>query len=343
MRGIAALAVVQFHSHYLFSGARAASAYLAVDLFFMLSGFVLAHAYQERLRSRLSFWEFVRIRLVRLYPLYLLALGFSASYQALNLVIMHPSFTFTQLVATVAAALLFLPIPPGLSTIPGELFPLNIPAWSLFFELLANVIFVVVSRRRGAGKGLAIAAGVLLVLGILFSGSADIGSSWATFLAGLPRVIFSFFAGVWLFSVRLPQSATPSTAVAAILGCLCLMLTLSPSSALRPWYDMAIVFIAFPLMIMTAATMRPAQFNGLLAFLGAISYGVYVLHLPIIVATGGLADKILKLSLADVGFWTGVAIMVMTIMAAWIADRFYDRPVRAALSGKANRGPARAT
>ena len=66
LRGIAALAVVTRHAPYFRNPFF--ESYLAVDFFFVLSGFVLAHAYGQRLRGNLSILDFVKIRIVRLYP-----------------------------------------------------------------------------------------------------------------------------------------------------------------------------------------------------------------------------------------------------------------------------------
>src|SRR3954453_14099780 len=75
-RGVAAIAVVVYHSHLLFGAQWFQSGFLAVDFFFGLSGFVIAHAYGSRLTTgRMTTREFMRARFIRLYPLYLLALA----------------------------------------------------------------------------------------------------------------------------------------------------------------------------------------------------------------------------------------------------------------------------
>ena len=76
VRGIAALAVMMFHiAWWPHFGRPFPSAYLAVDLFFALSGFVVAHAYSPRLSQGMSPWGFLRLRVVRLWPLYALGLA----------------------------------------------------------------------------------------------------------------------------------------------------------------------------------------------------------------------------------------------------------------------------
>ena len=89
LRGIAAIAVVARHAPFLWgehgpTGALSES-YLAVDFFFVLSGFVLAHAYGSRFQHGLSNAAFMRTRLLRLYPLYLLALVFSSGVVAIQI------------------------------------------------------------------------------------------------------------------------------------------------------------------------------------------------------------------------------------------------------------------
>ena len=160
LRGVAAAAVVTRHATDYFSwgsqyipslkpGAPPVpvgplfESYLAVDFFFVLSGFVLAHAYWRRLCSGMSAVEFICLRLIRLYPLYLIALVFAIAAACIEVVAGGRSVT--SLVKNIIPAVLFLPAPA--LTVFGTLFPLNMPTWSLFFELVANSGFGVIGKR----------------------------------------------------------------------------------------------------------------------------------------------------------------------------------------------------
>lgn len=132
MRGVAALAVVLVHVA-AYSGVNLApGGNLAVDFFFALSGFVIARAYSARLRSGLSWLRFAEIRLVRLYPLVLLGCGFGLVKMLFQIGMGHETAPSWGQFAWI------LILNPLLLPAPGVyLFPLNNPAWSLFFELFA--------------------------------------------------------------------------------------------------------------------------------------------------------------------------------------------------------------
>jgi peptidoglycan/LPS O-acetylase OafA/YrhL len=72
IRGLAAILVVIFHAEQFFGARPFPKSYLAVDVFFLLSGAVVANAYEHRLQSDMSLARFTWLRIVRIYPLYLL-------------------------------------------------------------------------------------------------------------------------------------------------------------------------------------------------------------------------------------------------------------------------------
>ena len=211
LRGVAAAAVVTRHATDYFSwgsqyipslkpGAPPVpvgplfESYLAVDFFFVLSGFVLAHAYWRRLCSGMSAVEFICLRLIRLYPLYLIALVFAIAAACIEVVAGGRSVT--SLVKNIIPAVLFLPAPA--LTVFGTLFPLNMPTWSLFFELVANSGFGVIGKRI---KPVVLAVFVCSVALILISavmtktcgfgakagGALDYGTNWRSIGAGFLR------------------------------------------------------------------------------------------------------------------------------------------------------------
>src|SRR5262249_19215172 len=152
---------------------QAQGAYLAVDVFFALSGFVLAHSYERKLLTDLSLVGFMRIRLRRLYPLYFLALVVG------GLIALGRGEDVT---AAFTTGLLFLPAPQG-----DVLFPLNVPAWSLFFELVINFAYALTIRfLTNRALGVIIAAGAVAVVALALSyGGMDVGWGWANWPVGL--------------------------------------------------------------------------------------------------------------------------------------------------------------
>lgn len=221
LRGLAAFAVLARHifPDYLFES------YLAVDFFFVLSGFVLAHAYGQRLRAEMTTLDFMKVRLVRLYPLYALALGLSAVTVLTQYLHGHPPTLHTAI--DYAAAILFLHSPASMG-----LFPLVGPSWSLFFELIANSAFAPLWRRCGNRVLAAVVAmaAIILIAAVLTrtlgfgyqsgTGVMDNGFYWTTFSAGLARVGYSFFCGVLIYqmwSIKEPPINFPPLVIAAVL------------------------------------------------------------------------------------------------------------------------------
>lgn len=139
---MAALMIVQRHTGDWFGLPGGQESYLAVDLFFVLSGVVISNAYESRLKAGLSFVEFVWLRVVRLYPLYLIGLSFAVAATILS----QGGASIHYLSRLLIFALLFLPYPRDESDSVGSIFPLNVPAWSLFFELTANFIYAAIVR-----------------------------------------------------------------------------------------------------------------------------------------------------------------------------------------------------
>jgi peptidoglycan/LPS O-acetylase OafA/YrhL len=192
IRCVAAVAVVLKHMATNSTNWEPAGSYLAVNLFYALSGFVLAHAYADRFDHNLGIGEFLKIRLIRLYPLYFLGLSISVIRLAAGF--LRPT---NEIWAALIANILFLPVPPG-AFASRVLYPLNPPAWTLFFEMLANIAMVALWGRIGR-RCLAILmlVGILgMVGGAWAKGSLDVGWTWGGAPIALACLMFSFTIGV---------------------------------------------------------------------------------------------------------------------------------------------------
>jgi peptidoglycan/LPS O-acetylase OafA/YrhL len=209
LRGVAALAVLLLHGPWP-AGVQTPlpRGYLAVDLFFVLSGFVLADAYQHRLGTAAQFGQYCRARMIRLYPLYCAATLLSAVTILAAMTFgtsIRPGAISGKLLESTATALLFLPTPTQWSVVPAVFFPLVFVAWSLFWELLVNLLYGLVSvHLRPKLFALLIGVGLAGVIVALHSygSAADLGVVWDGAWAGAARALFSFFTGVALFRVR---------------------------------------------------------------------------------------------------------------------------------------------
>jgi peptidoglycan/LPS O-acetylase OafA/YrhL len=310
LRGVAAFAVMISHTGR-FMGLEIPEAFLAVDFFFALSGFVVAHAYTERLRTGMSPRSFLVLRLVRLYPLYILGTAIGI----LILPLISHAEGFAQLAIAIAAAVLFLPSP-----VTELLYPFNFPAWSLFHELLINGAFAALSNvlSRVLLCGIVAISAVILAGYAIWLGSLDTSNGWVHFEGGFIRASFSFFAGVLVYRIWQKRPAPPNLP-AALLGAILLSLLALPVPLhYTAVYHVSLVLLAFPLLLWLGASSTPIRpIATVCSWLGEISYAVYVLHVPMIMA-------IRTLHMPRDPLWRLVAI----VAAAHVATRFFDRPVR---------------
>jgi peptidoglycan/LPS O-acetylase OafA/YrhL len=340
VRGIAALAVMMFHiAWWPHFGRPFPSAYLAVDLFFALSGFVVAHAYSPRLSQGLSPLAFLRVRVVRLWPLY--ALGLAAGITAVvGLRLSHDqAVSAGNIFRHLGFHLLFLPLLVG-GAMTGQLFPFNGPSWSLSFEVLINAVYGAVHRLlspRLLTLFLPVGAGALLLAAVQYRG-LDAGYQWASVLVGVPRVAFSFAMGLLLHSLwskgrlpALPHRWTAPLLLASALATVGLLLY-APPRGWRPLYDWSVVVAAWPLLMVLWVRLRPqGRADRACGLLGRLSYPAYVLHVPVgrlvlLAATAGFG---LHATQATTSVW--LTTVALTVILSLAATRFYDPPVRAAL------------
>jgi len=308
VRGVAAMSVVVYHlAAYAYPAAPLSGGYLAVDLFFVLSGFVLSHAYGQRLEQGLSTPRFMLLRLVRLWPAYLIG------------ILAGIAFALAQAPAAkvglaALCALLFIPLPLDL----GEgrtLFPLNLPAWSLFFELGANLAFVLFYRFLTGRTLLALLAVSAVGLVIVAIRAEGLHAGWApdNFVGGGPRAIYGFFAGV-LIQRRWPEGLNLGPAP-ALLALACLLVPVA--IPLRAAFDVVVVTVVFPLCAaaLAGATLSP-RVGKMATTMGVISYPLYVIHMPFV-------PWVRHQPLVG---------LILLLVASYLIGRFYEPPVRAFLA-----------
>ncbi|HEX9447891.1 MAG TPA: acyltransferase, partial [Dongiaceae bacterium] len=253
IRGIAALSVLIYHleesiqDRHFFSGS-----FLAVDLFFLMSGFVLTRAYEARLRSgAMSFKRFVGVRLLRLYPLYFTAIAIGIGYYVFKIafVPVEPGL-MSDLAKAVPAALLVLPSPAATHAFQGA-YPFAASAWSLSLELWFNLIYGVLIFRlstRSIGV-IAALAGCLTIFFALREGSFDMGWGWSTMYGGIARFWFSFSLGILIYrQAKMPPYASVLAAILAPIG-----LAYVTIGHANLWLQGIYIFGIFPLVVMTYA------------------------------------------------------------------------------------------
>lgn len=272
LRGIAAFAVLGYHLHILVFEASRGTAFLAVDFFFMLSGYVMARTYETRWEGPSPAVRFMTSRLRRLWPT--MAVGGVIGAVA----------AFIQLLARdVLPMLLNLLLIPWFVGILA--FPLNVPAWSILFELAANLAHVLVLRRLHTRSLFAIAAiaGLVLVLGGRSQG-LDVGSRPDNFLFGLPRVLMSYTIGIILWRSWRDEPTIAGSPGFAFLA----MPLFFGASLITPhvtWVaNLLFITIICP-MIVAGGLRFPAnsRWSQILAVAGAMSFPLYAVHVPAMV------------------------------------------------------------
>lgn len=279
LRGIAAIVVVWLHANELLVGGHApveASA-LAVDFFFCLSGFVVAYAYGARLDAGMSLREFATRRTIRLYPMIFLGAALGGVVFAAGA--LHRGGSHAALLVQVASA--FVLVPAGLFY-GLQAYPTNNPIWSLFFECVANLVYAMIPRRSLAFLGLLLAASAvaLALISYDYQGLEFVGfNDWKGFAFGFVRVGYPFLAGVLIFRLQLHQGL-PSIPAAVVVAILIITLSID----VRPmWaHNAALTLLVFPLIVVIGANSQPGPLRGLLAWLGNISYPLYLIHHPLL-------------------------------------------------------------
>ena len=341
LRGVAAFAVILDHVPGGALGDLLPGRYLAVDFFFVLSGFVLAHAYGRRLEQGWSPLSFMTARLIRLYPMYLLALMIGLALSVMGLLRGWVGPTGSDVLTTAALGLLFLPAPPMAAFGGGSLYPFNGPAWSLFFELIANLIYALIARFlswRVLGAILGVGAAAVIYTLNRHAGTGGPGWLWEHVDAGFSRVMFDFFAGVAIHRARMLRQIPALPWWGALLGFLAVIAMPVPGEW-RVVYDSAAALVLMPALVALCAG---SQVTGVVAricsTIGLLSYGIYVIHVPMF-ATLGVAAGALHVQLGE-GPWLAVLVAVLAAVAAAVAYVIYDKPLRGWLSARARKASA---
>ena len=349
LRGVAALLVVAFHTCEANNGGSRFRqiinhGYLGVDFFFLLSGFVVAYAYDDRW-PRMSQWDFYKRRLIRLQPMVIMgsligaALFYLQKSKAFPLVATTPPWKML-LVMLVGCTL--LPLTPALD-IRGwdEMHPLDGPAWSLFFEYVANILYALGLRKlpKSALAVLAFLSAILLFY-VAVLGEGDVIGGWAVnqkqLTIGFGRLLFPFTAGMLL--MRLGKRIHIQHAF--ILCSLLLILTFSLprfGGTQHLWinglYEFLVITLIFPVIVAAGAgdSVTGKRATQLCTFAGAISYPLYITHYPLIyIYTGWIVDH--PNLPATERLAVGILLFLTAITVAYACLKLYDEPVRAWLT-----------
>ncbi|MDP9076929.1 MAG: acyltransferase [Bacteroidota bacterium] len=340
LRGVAALGVVTFHfmevAYSDYSKNFIGHGFLAVDFFFCLSGFVIGYAYEDRI-GKIGVMEFFKSRIIRLHPLVVLG-----SIIGVLLFLFGPFFGGApELYSAGKIALLFLAsiflVPyPAMPSRYFNLFGLNAPAWSLFWEYIANIVyaFVLCKLSRKYLLLLTIIAAIGICLVAYRAGNMMGGWDGLTFWHGGARVSFSFLAGLLVYrSNWIIKNRLGFIGVALLL----MLALLSPFSKWNWLSEPFIIVLYFPLLIaLGAGATLTTAFKKICVFSGKISYPLYMTHYAFIwvFATYNTKYKPVAGQLALII----ICSLVILVAFAWLMMVLYDIPVRKYLSEKRKQG-----
>jgi peptidoglycan/LPS O-acetylase OafA/YrhL len=343
LRGVAAITVVCFHIFEAFATShldqRINHGYLAVDFFFILSGFVIGYAYDDRW-SKMSTKDFIRRRIIRLHPMVVMGAVIGAImfyFQGCSVWDVSSVTVMALLGATLLNALL-IPAMPGHEVRGlGEMFPLNGPSWSLFFEYIGNILYALIIRKFStkilallvfiAGCGLATFA----IAGPYGDICAGFSLTEIEFTAGFLRVLFSFSAGLLLSRIFRPANIKGAFWICSITIVTLLALP-RLGGAEHLWinglYDTICCVVIFPILVYLGASGKSTDkyTTRLCRFLGDISYPLYTVHYPFIyLYYAWVKNNKLTFEQSLPG---AAAVVIGSIILAYICLKLYDIPVR---------------
>ena len=345
LRGVAAIMVVLLHVLEIYSGGDHVKmlinhGYLAVDFFFMLSGYVMAHAYDDRW-GKMSLTSFFKRRIIRLHPLVILGMTIGALCFYFGESTYFPKIGGTsigELLLILVIGYTLLPVPPSMD-IRGwnEMHPLNGPAWSLFLEYVANILHALVLRRLSKfvlGFLVFLAAIALVHLG-LTSQYGDIIGGWSIepeqLRIGFTRLLFPYMAGMLL---RRSIKVTGGRSTFFVSSLLLILFLSFPRVGgydhlwANGLYDSLTIILVFPLIIYSGANgdIRNKWEDKLCTFLGDISYPLYIIHFPFAyMFYAWVSNNNIPIA---IGAPVGIGLMLFVILLSYAALKLYDEPVR---------------
>ncbi len=365
LRGVAALVVLVYHLFEAVAFAAGAAeqemyhGFIAVDFFFVLSGFVMGYAYDEKLRTgELSTGGFIKRRMIRLHPMVVMGVLIGVICFAIQGCTLWPAegaqvgehVTMSMLMIAMLFALFLIPLPTSMDVRGNtEAFPLNGPHWSLFFEYIGSLLYVLMLRKLPT-KYLKIWVAVMAVALFVNAINSDYNSiayGWSSepynLFGGSLRLLFAYPAGLLMArifkerQVKVQEGRFYHSFWFNALVLLALMLvpslsTLTGIKVLNPLYQCFCVCICFPLIVVNAAKGQVSGWRKeVVSFVGRLSYPLYAVHYPLIY----LYIHWIYTDQHPFGeaFWaTPVCIAFIAIVLGTLCLKFYDEPLRKWLS-----------
>ena len=358
LRGVAALLVVFYH---IFEGLSFAAGgtvittinhgYLAVDFFFILSGFVIGYAYDDRWGRTMTLGGFFKRRLIRLHPMIVMGVVLGAVTYLLQGSVQWDGtrMPLSMVMLAMLLALFMIPAVPGAPNDVrgnGEMFPLNGPSWSLFFEYIGNILYGLFIHRLSTRvlRLLVVLLGIGLAWFALFDvvGYGMIGVGWTldgwNFFGGLLRMLFPFTLGMLL-----SRNFRPMRVRGAFWICSLVLLVLfcvpyiegKAGVSLNGLYEVLCIFLVFPFLVRLGASgsLTDGVSTRVCKFMGDISFPLYAVHYPIMYLFYAWLIDNQHYTFAEV--WPqALGVFVGNVLLAYLCLKLYDEPVRRWRAGR---------
>ena len=359
LRGVAALLVLFYH---IFEGLSFAAGgtlitvinhgYLAVDFFFILSGFVISYAYDDRWGKTMTTGNFFKRRLIRLHPMIIMGviLGAITFFLQGGVQWDGTKIATSAVMLAMLCAMFFIPAVPGVSYEVrgnGEMFPLNGPSWSLFFEYIGNILYALFIHRL-SNKALTVLvglSGIALAWFTLFnvSGYDMFGVGWTldtvNFFGGTLRMLFPFSMGMLLARHFKPMNVKGAfwicSMILLLLFCVPYIVTENSPISLNGLFEAICILFIFPVLLWIGASGKTTDnfSSRVCKFLGDISYPLYAVHYPIMyLFYAWLINH--KIYIFSEAWPTALAGYLGNILLAYLCLKLYDEPVRKWLAKK---------
>ncbi|MBV1880905.1 MAG: acyltransferase [Pseudomonadales bacterium] len=351
LRGIAATVVVLVHSAFYMSEVTNGvirNGELFVDFFFVLSGFVMAFAYEEKINNGMKFSKFIVLRFGRLYPLHLLMLMVWLPYIGVKAYLYHTSgigssdplvdnniFTFITNILLINS----LGINDNASW--------NYPAWSISVEFYTYIIFflysVFVGKRIQIWSPFFICIGCYSALYFLCDDTLLVGADY-----GILRCCGGFYAGVFVYqmykrvNIQLNAIAFSLIEVVVLIGCY-YSISIADTKDNQLLSFLMFSVAVFLLAIQEKGIVSRALNNKPFRFIGKLSYSIYMTHaivasvwalvyiyilkLPVqeIILPGGGSNKRI---VSDYSLFINVALIVVVVVISIFTYKYIEEPWR---------------
>ena len=301
LRGVAAVMVIIFHLFEAHAGGSHLTqiinhGYLAVDFFFMLSGFVIGYAYDDRW-NRMTVGTFFKRRIIRLHPMVIMGSIVGAAFFYFQESPCFPPIENTSIGTMLLVMLLgctLLPLPLKFD-IRGwtEMHPLNGPAWSLYYEYIGNILYALFVRKfnKVALSVLVFVAGCFTVYRCLTAPAGDIVGGWALNweqqYVGMVRLMYPFFGGLLLsrlgWLIRLEKRAFWWCSLLIVVVLSIPRIGGEDGYWMNGLYEAFCIICIFPVIVSMGAggKVTGKRSTAVCKFLGDISYPIYITHYQI--------------------------------------------------------------